>query len=321
MLAAQITRFGDWRTVSLSDVPIPTPRRGEVLVRVAASSINSVDVAHREGRLGPLAGRRMPQGLGIDLVGTVQTTGPAVRAFLPGERVWGIRAGAGGMRTPTGLAAEYAVVDARRLALAPASLDDAESASLVIGGYTALRALRDVARLQPGERVVVRGGSGGVGSAAIQIAAALGAGVAVLASSSSRELVMGLGATEFFDYSTATPATVGKVDVFFDTVGTDLLAWRRTLASRGRMVGVAFDSVAGLAAIGMSSVFGSRRIRTFAGEPPVGALADVTRFVNEHGIRGVVHSTYPLAELPEGHRVFAAGGVRGKIVIRVAADL
>jgi NADPH:quinone reductase-like Zn-dependent oxidoreductase len=319
MRAAQITRFGDWRTVATSEVPTPSPRGGEVLVRVSASSINSVDIAHREGRLRALAGRRLPQGLGIDLVGTVESTGPGVGSFSPGDRVWGIRAGAGGMRQPTGLTADYAVVDARRVARAPESLDDASAASLVTGGYTALRALRDVARLQPGERVLVRGGAGGVGSAAIQIAAALGARVAALASSSSADLVGSLGATEVFDYSTATPASVGRVDVLLDTVGTDLFAWRRTLAPGGRMVGVAFDSLRGLAAIGASGVFASRRIRMFAGEPPAGILDSLTAFVDDHGIRGVVHNSYPLEELAEAHRAFAAGGVRGKIVIRLSS--
>jgi len=200
----------------------------------------------------------------------------------------------------------------------PESLDEVEAASLVVGGYTALRALRDVARLQPGERVLVRGGAGGVGSGAVQIASAIGARVAVLASASCEKLVGDLGATEFFDYSTATPASVGKVDVLIDTVGTDLLAWRRTLGPGGRMVGVAFDSPAGLTAIGMSRVFGTRRVRTFAGQPPAGALAALTRFVNEKSIHGVVHGTYPLKETAEAHRAFAAGGVRGKIVITAA---
>jgi NADPH:quinone reductase-like Zn-dependent oxidoreductase len=318
MRAAQIERFGDWRAVGVADAPVPVPRTGEVLLRVATSSVNPVDIAHREGRLRLLAGRRMPQGLGIDAVGTVERVGSAVRDFVPGQRVWAIRAGASGMRRATGLTAQLAVVDARRVALAPASLDDVAAAGLLIGGYTALRALTDVAHVRPGDRVLVRGGTGGVGSAAVQIAAALGARVAVLASASGEGVARQLGATEFFDYRTATPASVGSVDVVMDTVGTDLFAWRRALSPGGRMVGVAFDSVAGLAAVGASAVFGARRIRTFAGEPPVGALAALTRFVDEHGLRGVVHATYPLDRLGEAHRDFSVGGVRGKIVVEVA---
>ncbi|MGV8858696.1 quinone oxidoreductase family protein [Rhodoglobus sp.] len=318
MRAAQITRFGDWEAIQVADVPIPAPRADEVLVRVAASSVNSVDIKHRQGRLRLLAGRRVPQGLGIDLVGSVESVGGAVKDFAPGERVWGIRAGASGMRNAAGPAADYCVVDARHLARAPESLDNVDAASLVTGAYTALRALKDVARLQPGERVLVRGGTGGVGNAVVQVAAALGARVAVLASPSSDNLASVLGASEFFDYTTATPASVGKVDVLVDTVGTDLLGWRRTLAPNGRMVSVAFDSLAGIAAIGMSRIYGSARIRMFAGEPPAGALATLTQFVNERGIRGLVHKTYPLENLAEAHRAFSAGGVRGKIVVRIA---
>ncbi|GAA4655700.1 quinone oxidoreductase family protein [Arthrobacter cryoconiti] len=319
MRAAQITRFGDWQAVKVADVPVPVPRASEVLVRVAASSINSVDVSHREGQLKILTGRRIPQGLGIDLVGTVESVGTAVRGFSPGERVWGIRAGASGMKNETGLTADFAVVDARRLSRAPESLGDVEAASLVVGGYTALRALKDVARLQPGERVLIRGGTGGVGSAAIQIAAALGARVAVLASASTDRIVRDLGAIDFFDYSTATPASVGKVDVLMDTVGTGLLSWRRTLAPNGRMVGVAFDSLAGLASIGVSSVFASRRIQTFAGQPPAGSLEALGEFLDANGIRGLVHAIYPIEEIAEAHRVFSAGRVRGKIVITAAS--
>lgn len=93
MRAAQITRFGDWRTVVVTDAPVPTPGPAEVLVRVAASTIN--------------------------VVGTVESVGATVRGFSPGERVWGIRAGASGMKSKTGVTADYAVVDARRLARAP----------------------------------------------------------------------------------------------------------------------------------------------------------------------------------------------------------
>lgn len=320
MRAAQFTHFGDHGVIRVVEVATPVPARGssEVLVRVATTSVNSVDVAHREGRLRMLAGRRFPQGLGIDLVGTVEALGSRARGFEVGERVWGIRAGASGMKSATGLAASFALVDGRRLAAAPNSLDDAEAAALVTGGYTALRALKDVARVRPGERVLIRGGSGGVGSAAVSIAAALGARVAALASSSSEVFVRGLGATEFFDYASATPAAVGPVDVLLDTVGSDLFAWRRSLAPGGRMVGVAFDSPAGVATIAASTVFGARRIRTFAGEPPPGALAALTRFVEAHHIPAPVHATHSLDDIASAHRAFASGGLRGKLVLTVA---
>jgi len=319
MRAAQITRFGDWRAVEVSDTPVPEAAPAQILIRVATTSINSVDADHRAGRLAMVTGRRLPHGLGIDAVGTVESLGGDVRGFEVGDRVWAIRSGAAGLKSPTGLAAEFAVVEARNAAHTPGSLDDIGAAALVVGAYTALRALRDVARVQPGERVLIRGGTGGVGIAAVQIATALGAHVAVLASARSEQLARSLGAQEFFDYASSDPRALGAVDVVFDTVGTELLSWRRTLKPRGRMVGVAFDSLAGLAAIAASTIYLRRRIRTFAGEPPAGYLDEVSRFVEAHGIRGVAHSTVPFARIGEAHRTFGAEKIHGKIVIAVAS--
>ncbi|MFT2816748.1 NAD(P)-dependent alcohol dehydrogenase [Leifsonia sp. A12D58] len=319
MRAAQIIRFGDWRAVAVTTTAVPEPGDGEVLVRVSASSLNTVDVVRRDGRLRMLTGRRLPQGLGIDMVGTVERTGAGVQGFGPGDRVWGIRSDTAGMKNPTGLTADYAVAHAHQIASAPHTLDDVQAAAFAVGGYTALRALRDVARLQPGERVLIRGGTGGVGSAAVQIAAALGGRVAVLASARNEQIARDLGAQEFFDYATASPALVGPTDVILDTVGTDLLRWRRLLTPQGRMVGVAFNSAAGLATIAASIVFGPRRIRTFAGEPPPGSLACVTSFAETHGLRALVHGTFPLEDLQDAHRTFDAQALRGKIVITVAS--
>jgi NADPH:quinone reductase-like Zn-dependent oxidoreductase len=318
MRAAQITRFGDWRVLRVAEVSVPAPGPGDVLVRVAASSVNSVDRAHREGKMRVLAGRRLPQGVGIDAVGTVESVGAGVTRFRRGDRVWGIRADAASMRSATGLTAELATISEQHVALAPTTLDDAQAAALVVGGYTALRALRDVAHLRSGERVLVRGGAGGVGSAAVQVAAALGARVAVLASARSEAVARGLGAEEFFDHRSTRPGDVGPVDVMLDTVGTELLAWRRTLTPTGRMVGIAFDSPAALASIAMTTIFGTRRIRTFAGGPPAGSLADVTRFVEDNAIHALVHDTFALQDVQAAHHAFQARPLHGKLVITTA---
>jgi NADPH:quinone reductase-like Zn-dependent oxidoreductase len=317
MRSAQFHRFGGPSVIEIADVAVPRPGAGEVLIRVAAVSVNSVDAAHRSGRLGAAAGSRFPHGLGIDAVGTVESTGADVTGFAIGERVWAVRSGMAGLRRPTGLASEFAVVDARRAAHAPDSLDDVEAAALVISGYTALRALRDSLRLRPDERVVVRGASGGVGSVAVQIAAAMEGRVAGLASKQHSDLVRALGAVEVFDYASTTPSAVGAADVVFDTVGTQLTAWRRILQRNGRMATVALQSAGALVSIGLSSLHGSRRIRTFAGEPPIGQLAALTEFVEAHDVRPVVHQTFRLNEIQKAHEVFAGRGVAGKLVITV----
>ena len=264
-------------------------------------------------RVTELSGR----GVGIDAVGRIERIGANVTGFSDGDRVWAIRAGAAGIRKPTGLAAEFAVVDQRRVALAPTSLDDVQAAALVVGGYTALRALRDTVRLRPGERAVIRGASGGVGSAAVSIAAALGGRVVGVASGRNEDAVRAGGAQEFFDYAALSPSDVGMADVIFDTVGTDLLAWRRILEHDGRMAAVGVGSPRALTAVAVSSLHGSRRIRMFAGEPPAGQLAALTAFVDAHGIRPLVHEAFALDEIRRAHEAFAARGLAGKLVITV----
>ncbi|GAB3618496.1 NADP-dependent oxidoreductase [Okibacterium endophyticum] len=317
MKSAQFRRFGDPSVIEIADADVPRPDAGEMLIRVAAMSVNSVDAAHRSGKLGFIAGTRLPQGLGIDAVGTVEKVGAQVDGFAIGERVWAIRSGLAGLRSPTGLASEFAVVDARRVAHAPESLDDIEAAAFVVTGYTALRALRDSLRLRPGDRVVIRGASGGVGSAAVQIAAAMKGRVAGIASEQKSDLVLSLGAVEVFDYASATPSSVGSADAVFDTVGTQLAEWRRIVRRDGRMVTVAVQSPAALATIGLTSVHGSRRIRAFAGEPPAGQLAALTEFVEAHQVRPVVHQTFRLDDIQKAHEVFASRGIAGKLVITV----
>jgi NADPH:quinone reductase-like Zn-dependent oxidoreductase len=317
MRAAQITRFDGPSAIEMVDVPIPDPSAGEVLIRVAATSVNSVDVAHRQGTLAFVTGRRFPQGIGVDAVGTVERLGSDVGGLVVGERVWAIRGGAAGLRNATGLASEFAVVDARRVAHAPESLSDAEAAALVGGGYAALRALRDQLHVQPGARVVIRGAAGGVGSAAVSIATAMGGRVAALASGRSADFVRSLGAIEAFDYSSATPSSVGPADAVFDTVGTELSSWRRILRRNGRMSTVALASPAAFAAIGVSAIHGSGRIRAFAGEAPAGHLAALTDFVDAHGIRPAIHATFGLDGIRRAHEAFAGRGVEGKLVITI----
>lgn len=145
-----------------------------------------------------------------------------------------------------------------------------EAVSLLAGGTTSLTALTDKSRLRPGERLLVRGGSGGVGSVAVQVGKVLGAHVTALAGAGNLGFVRSLGADEAFDYRTTGPDGLGTFDVVLDTVGTRHAAFRKLLAPGGRMVALAFDVdnlVPSLAYIAASAVHGSRRVRFFSGNP------------------------------------------------------
>jgi NADPH:quinone reductase-like Zn-dependent oxidoreductase len=197
-------------------------------------------------------------------------------------------------------------------------LSPAEAATLPVGGLTALVALRREAGLRAGERLLVRGASGGVGSAVVQLGRILGAHVTGLAGARNLEFVAGIGADEVFDYRSTSPGQLGRFDVVVDTVGTELARYRRLLTPGGRMVAVRFDTdhiVRSLASIGVSAVHGRGRIRFFRGHPDRELLAELARMADDGSLRPLVDRIYPLSQVAEAHRHLEAGGVRGKVVV------
>ncbi|MEW1721568.1 NAD(P)-dependent alcohol dehydrogenase [Streptomyces sp. NPDC093109] len=319
MRAALYDRYGPPEVLYEGRLPVPDITPDQVLVRVHAVSVNGGELGARAGKVRLVTGRRFPQRTGIDFVGEIAEAGPSVTGSRAGnqvgDRVWGFMG-----RTTLGSAAEYVAVSPGKIAPAPAGLTPAEAVSLLAGGTTALTALRDKARLRPGERLLVRGGAGGVGSVAVQLGKSLGAHVTALASAASEDFVRGLGADEVLDYRTNRAADLGRFDVVLDTVGTEQPAYRRLLSPGGRMVAIAFDEahvLPSLARILASTVHGSRRIRVFSGNPDHQLLADVTERVETDGIRPVVDTVRPLSEIGAAHRALEAGGVRGKHIIQI----
>ncbi|MEU3980561.1 NADP-dependent oxidoreductase [Streptomyces sp. NPDC026672] len=315
MKAVQITSYGAADVLRLNEVTRPAPGTGEVLVSVEASSVNGHDVIVRAGGLKMVSGRRFPIGVGLDFAGVVAATGADVTGYRVGDRVWGTVHPR--QRHTTGGAAEYVVVPADRTAPAPADLSPVEAASLVVTGATALVALRDSVRLTAGERVLVRGAAGGVGTAAVQLAHATGAHVTALARDRHAAFLTGLGADEVLDYGSTASDRIGPFDVILDTVGTELNCYRSRLAKGGRMVTVGLSASA-LAAIAASGVYGSRRIRTFSANPDTAVLRELAGHVTSGELRPVVDGVYPLAETAAAHEAFERGGVVGKHVIQVA---
>ncbi|MFE4995175.1 NAD(P)-dependent alcohol dehydrogenase [Streptomyces mirabilis] len=316
MKAAQITSYGDAADVlRINDVDRPAPGAGEVLVRVEASSVNGHDVIIRSGEMKIVSGRRFPLGTGLDFAGVVTESGTGVEGLRVGDRVWGTVHPR--QRHTIAGAAEYVVVPADRLAPAPAGLSAADAASLVVAGATALIAVRDTVRLAPGEKVLVRGAAGGVGTAAVQLAHALGGHVTALARARHAPALTDLGADEVLDHGSTTSDRIGPFDVIVDTVGTELNCYRSRLAKGGRMVTVGLSAPA-LAAIAASSVYGARRIRTFSANPDATVLRALADHVTSGALRPVVNSVYPLADIAAAHQAFERGGVVGKHVVAVS---
>ena len=313
MKAAQINRFGGPDVLSVTEAGRPVPGDGEVLVRVEASSVNGHDVIIRSGGLKMVSGRKFPLGTGLDFAGVVAEAGPGAAGGQAGDRVWGTVHPR--QRHVTGAAAEYVAVPADRVAPAPAGITPAEAAALVVAGTTALIALRDSTHLESGERVLVRGAAGGVGTAAVQLAHAMGGHVTALARDRHAQALRGLGADRVLGYD-ATPEQTGDFDVNIDTPGSDLECYRRRLTRNGRMVTVGL-SAAALAAIGLSVVHGSRRIRTFSANPDTALLNDLAGYVASGALRPVVSGVFPLADIAAAHEAFSRGGVLGKHVVAV----
>ncbi len=309
MRLATYDRYGPPEVLSVTTAPVPRPGPGEVLVRVRAVSVNGGELGMRAGRLRPFSGNRFPKRVGIELVGDVVE--PGTSRFTAGDRVWGL------LGRRMGTAAEYVAVPAERLDHVPAGLDAVAAAALP-AGTTAITALRDVAALAPGERLLVRGATGGVGYVAVQLGKAMGAHVTGLARESNLDLVKELGADEAVDYR--APGDLARFDVVLDTVGTDLPAFHRLLAPRGRMVTIAFDLdriVRSLGYLALHAARPRRWVRAFSGNPTAPLLAELGRWVATGAVRPQVDRVFPLADIAAAHRALERGGVRGKIVVEV----
>jgi NADPH:quinone reductase-like Zn-dependent oxidoreductase len=308
MRAAQYDRYGGPEVLTEREVPDPEATRGQALVRVRATSLNSIDLTVRAGSIRILTGWSFPKGTGLDFLGTIDAvgenwTGPAI-----GTRVWGFKPNFPNGRTLA--AAELYRVKAGWLAPAPDG--SAELGSLPLVGTEALRCL-DALDVRIGSTLLIRGAAGGVGAAAVQLAAARGARVTALASGRDLEFVRGLGAETVLDYRDVAPATISsRFDGVLDVVGTDVFAWHRLLNRRGRY---ATSANSATAAIILTSVLGPKRVRAIFAMPRREELDALTDAVNAGSLTPQVGATFSLAQIADAHRAF--GTTRGKVLVTI----
>jgi NADPH:quinone reductase-like Zn-dependent oxidoreductase len=317
MRAVQYDSYGPPEVLQVRTVPVPRVKPGHVLVRVAATSVNAADTAVRAGKLKLVSGRSFPHGTGFDFAGTVTEFASDVTGFVAGDEVWGF---VNAVRNPGPSvgAAEYVLAPASGAALRPRTVSAVEAAAVGAVGASALGILRDVLKLQLGERVLVRGANGGVGTAAVQVARALGGQVTALASAPHLDRLRDLGAQRACDYHVTSPADLGRFDVILDPVSRDMRPYRTLLTKTGRMAAMALGSPADLAYLLASAVHGRRRVR-FVQSPATGPLlADLARYVGDKSVTPVIESVYPLDDIAAAHRSLETSGGFGKRVIQVA---
>jgi NADPH:quinone reductase-like Zn-dependent oxidoreductase len=310
MLTISQRSFGGPEVLEVTESPRPAPLPTEVLVRVHAAGVNPVEAMIRDGRY-PLLGRP-PFVLGWDVSGVVEEVGPGTARFRPGDEVYGMPF----FPRPAAAYAEYVAAPSRQLARKPASLDHVHAAALPLVGLTAWQGLVDVARIGPGQRVLVHGGGGGVGHVAVQIARARGARVIATASAAKAAFVRGLGAEEVIDYGAVDFSEVVRdVDVVFDVVGGGYGDRSvRTLRPGGLLVTAVDHRDEELAERVHAA---GRRFSGLAVEPDHVGLEELAKLVDAGQLVPHVSRTFRFEEAAAAHELVTAGSVQGKVVLTV----
>lgn len=326
MKAIVCPRYGGPETLEYREVPDPVAKDDRVLLRVHATSVNPADWHYMRGA--PAIARLMfgltrprKEVLGFDVAGTVEAVGPEASAFRVGDRVFGTvpfdGRGAGGF-------SELALVPGDDLAKVPAGVSLEDAAALPIAGCTALQALRDWARVRAGQKVLVNGASGGVGTFAVQLARHFGAEVTGVCSGANVDLVRSLGADHVIDYTTADfTAGPAKYDLIVEAAGfRSVRETRRALAPAGTLafVGGSSKGLVEAMLLGPALVRGGRRIVQKVATSGASDLMALAGLVAEGRVRPVIGRRFPLAQGAEAVRLVEGGHARGKVVIVVREE-
>ena len=311
MKAVVIHEYGGPEVLKYEDVPQPEPKQDQLRIHVIAAGVNPVDGMIRSGMFDKEGRRAFPVILGGDISGVVEKVGSNITKFKFGDPVFAYVS-----LDNSGGYAQYAVVTEREAAPKPKSLTYVEAAAVPIVALTAWQALIDTAKLKAGQTVLIHGGSGGVGSFAIQIAKAHGAKVIATASTANQELLKQLGADVAIDYTKQNFENVAKdVDVVLDSIGKDTLARSYGVVKKGGIIVslVARPDPAELEKHGI-------RGEALSVDPNSDELSEIGKLIDEKKINVIVSQTFPLSEARKAQEQVATGHTRGKIVLKVADE-
>src|SRR5947207_10831042 len=301
--------YGGPEVLKLEEVPVPEPKDNEILVRVIASGVNPADPLILNGKFAKEFGTQLPLIRGYDMAGVVVKTGAKIRKLKVGDPVYAYLLWGGGW-------AEYCISNEGESAIKPKSLSFTEAASVPLAALTAWQALVDIGKIQSGQTVLIHGGSGGVGSFAIQIAKARGARVIATASTANQDVLKQLGADVAIDYTKQKFEEIAKdTDAVLDPVGKETLARSYDVVKKG---GIVMSLVARPDPVEL----GRRGIRgaAISVHPDAEDLAEIARLIDAGKIKPVVTQVLPLSEAIAAQQQAETHHTRGKLVLRVADD-
>jgi len=319
MKAILFTKYGSPEVLQLTEVEKPTPKDNQVLVKVHAASVNPLDWHSMRG---PLVLRLMNGGLlkpkntslGVDIAGRVEAVGKSVKQFQPGDAVFGVAKGA---------FAEYVCAAEHKLALKPDNVSFEAAAAVPVVAFTALQALRDKGRIQPGQKVLINGASGGVGTFAVQIARSFGAEVTAVCSTRNLDIARSIGADHVIDYTREDFTKNGqRYDLILAVNGYHpILDYRRALSPEGIYIsagGSMTQIVQGMLLGRLLSRIGSKKL-DFMGIATTDQkdLVVIRELLEAGKVVPVIDRCYPLSEASEALRYLGQGHAKGKVVITV----
>jgi NADPH:quinone reductase-like Zn-dependent oxidoreductase len=309
MKAVVAHEYGAPEVLKFEQVPRPEPNEDEALVRVVASGVNPADPLTLSGKYAREFGTHLPLIPGYEIAGVVEKTGANVTKLKVGDAVYGYPTFGGGW-------ADYVSVKEREVARKPKSLNFVEAAAVPMGALTAWQALVDVAKLQPGQTILIHGGSGGVGGFAIQIAKARGARVIATASTANQDLLKQLGADVTVDYTKTKFEDVAKdVDAVLDPVGKETLARSYGVVKKGGIL-MSLVALPDKAELQKRGIHGA----AISVHPDAEDLAEIAQMIDAGKIKPIVTQVLPLSEAVAAQQQAATHHTRGKVVLRIADE-
>ncbi len=324
MRAAVYNKYGSPEVLELREIEKPIPKDNEVLIKIYAATVTAVDSIFRRGdqffaRMATGVTKPKVPILGSDLAGEIEAVGKDVKLFKTGEQVFGDSGAA------TGTHAEYICLpEMGPLALKPAGMTFEEAAAIPYGGLTALPFLRDKAKIQEGQRVLVNGASGAVGSMAVQLSRNYGADVTAVCSSANAELVKSLGADKVIDYKLEDfTKNTAAYDIIFDTIGKSTFSrCKRSLRPGGIYLTTVLTMKILLQMLRTSKMGSKKAVIAFTGLRPAAEkakdLAFLREFIETGKLRPVIDRSFFLDQIAEAHRYVDQGHKKGNVIISVA---